>query len=232
MSLARAFTKRIKRHNDDSPTPMARGNTVKYAPGTINRNNISLPTELISTTNVQALTAPDIRKPSGSSSSSSSSTHSGHDSDFSTIDRSFLTSDSSPPTPSTPPMDTDKPFFGDTPVVPRRAPSHSKKAHEELSRKLSVQRMSPPPMSLTRARSFRKSEAQRVDEDHPFGAELAQVIEVAEGFSARAVLDEEELFMQEQGLFKFGVEDYIHEIQQLYGGVFEDHLGPAANPWL
>lgn len=233
MSLARAFTKRMKRSNEDNNQTLARGNTVRYAPGTINRNNISLPTELISTTNVQALTAPDIHKISDTTSSSSSSTHSGHDSDFSTIDRSFING-STPSTPITPPMESDKGFF-DAPIIPQRAPSHSKKAHVELSRKLSLQRMSPPPTSLARARSFRENTEvtpAKIEEDHPFGRELAQVNEVAEEFGGRAMLDEEEQYMLSHGLVKFGVEDYINEIQQLYGGVFEDQLGVAANPWL
>ncbi|OAP57414.1 hypothetical protein AYL99_08152 [Fonsecaea erecta] len=253
MSISRAFTKRVKRTLVDQ-APLQRGTTVRYAPGTIDRTLISLPTELISTTNVQALTAPDIRSISGSSSGSVSS---GNDSDFSTIDRSFLTSagndnssidSSGPATPVTPGNEDTKSFFDlkqtasvlpaiasptfDTPVVPQRAPSHSKKAHVELSRKRSVQRMSPPPVSITQP-ALRSPVDSSAEARHPFGRELAQVNEVAEGFGATArLLDEEEQEILGKGLCKFGVEDYLDEIAGLYGGIFEDKLGSIAKPWL
>lgn len=250
MAIARAFTKRAKRAESNPH----RGTSVKYPPGTINRNLISLPTELISTTNVQALTAPDIRSLSGSSSTSLSL--GGADSDFSTIDRSFLNnagsdtssiSSSGPATPITP-GEGIKSFFDntakdpvpampliDTPAIPQRAPSHSKKAHVELSRKKSIQRMSPPPTNIASkpARTSNDHFSSTVDSSHPFGKELAQVNELAEGFGATArLLDEEEADLTKQGLCKFGVEDYIDEIAGLYGGVFEGQLGGLAKPWV
>jgi len=257
MSLARAFTKRNKRSGDHSS--MMRGTSVKYPPGTINRSLISLPTELISTTNVQALTAPDIRSVSGASSTGSLT--SGNESDFSTIDRSFLTNtgsdtasvdSSGPATPVTPANDEIKSFFDskqpasvvpalaspsvtDTPTVPQRAPSHSKKAHVELSKKRSIQRMSPPPTSITKP-SVRNSTDifnKPTDPNHPFGRELAQVNEIAEEFGATArLLDEEEQDIMSKGLCKFGVEDYLDEIAGLYGGIFEDKLTSLAKPWI
>ncbi|KAK7906147.1 hypothetical protein LTR67_000873 [Exophiala xenobiotica] len=256
MSLARAFTRRTKR-SVDQPMPQ-RGTSVRYAPGTINRNQISLPTELISTTNVQALTAPDIRDASGSSTASISSAN---DSDFSTIDRSFLNNslsdtssieDSGPATPVTPASDDHKSFFDlkqaasavpaiasppitATPAIPKRAPSHSKQAHVELSRKRSMQRMSPPPTTLIKpaVRSSADMFTSSADPSHPFGKELAQVNEVAEEFGATArLLEEEEQEIMSKGLRKFGVEEYLDEIAGLYGGIFEDQLGTLAKPWI
>lgn len=256
MSLARAFTKRMKR--DDTQTP-ARSGTVRYAAGTIKRDMISLPTELISTTNVQALTAPDLPSRSVSGSSSNDSVSSGNDSDFSTIDRGFLNGAddssidiSSPSTPITPPMESSKDFFNtkpitapsflapeptpDTPAVPKRALSHSKKAHVELSRKRSIQRMTPPPDNLEKSliRNSADMFSPQPEESHPFGRELAKVNEVAEDFGAgTAVLDEEEQELLTKGLCKFSVDEYINEIAGLYsGGVFENRLGTIANPWL
>ena len=244
------------KREDATPT---RSGTVRYAPGTIKRELISLPTELISTTNVQALTAPDIR--SISASSSGSSVGSGNDSDFSTIDRSFLlqsnTDDSSvdgssPATPTTPAMEGSRSFFDaknplpgpvviasesmpDVPAVPQRAPSHSKKAHVELSRKKSIQRMSPPPINLDKLAIRTSTEifSPSLDPSHPFGKELAKVYEVAEEFGAAStVMDEEEQEILSKGFYKFSVEDYINEIAGLYsGGVFEGKLGLLANPW-
>jgi len=68
---------------------------------------------------------------------------------------------------------------------------------------------------------------------HPFIKELAQVNEVAEEFglvSANLVQEEQDLVSR--GLQKFTVEDYLDEIQGMYGGVFEDKLGPMAKPWI
>lgn len=234
--------------------------TVRYAPGTIKRDMISLPTELISTTNVQALTAPDIR--SVSASSSGSSVSSSNDSDFSTIDRSFLsqtnTDDSSvdgssPATPITPAMESSRPFFDAknpipspvvitsesipaVPAVPQRAPSHSKNVHVRLSHKKSTQRMSPPPTNLDKPaiRSTAKIFSISLNPSHPFGKELAKVNEVAEEFGvASTLMDEEEQEILSKGLYKFSVEDYINEIVGLYGGSgFDGKLRPMANPWV
>jgi hypothetical protein len=256
MSLSRAFTKRVRRNVE--ALPMQRSQTVKHAAGSIDRSLISLPTELISTTNVQALNAPDIRSISGSSVGSVSSSN---DSDFATIDRSFLShagSDNSsidssgPATPVTPATDA-KSFFDmkmttpslpslaspsldfglDTPALPQRAPSHSKKAHVELNRKRSIQRMSPPPVTITAEPAHRNPVDRSLTNAHPFGKELAQVNEVAEEFGATSrLLEEEEQEILSKGLHKFGVEDYLDEIAGLYGGVFDDHLGPMSKPWI
>jgi len=124
----------------------------------------------------------------------------------------------------------------ETPAIPQRAPSHSKKAHVELSRKRSLRRMSPPPTELTKPTNGRDSAdifKGTLDPDHPFGKELAQVNEVAEEFGATStLLDEEEQELLNKGLKKFDVSDYLDEIAGLYGGVFEGHLGSLARPWI
>jgi len=250
MALARAFTKRSKRNQE--PTTPSRGFSVRHPAGTIDRSLISLPTELISTTNVHALNAPDISSLNAARTSNDASS----DSDFSHIDRSFLNTpvlsadtssiDSSPITPSdsetrdffdsTPKRpraamtaDQDSSPSLDAPAVPKRALTHSKKAHVELSRKRSIQRMSPPPDTLARP-SSRQAHGSA---EHPFRKELAQVNEVAEEFGvASSVLEEEEQEMRRKGLKKFGAQDYLDEIAELWGGIFEDQLGPLAKPWL
>lgn len=71
------------------------------------------------------------------------------------------------------------------------------------------------------------------DPNHPFGKELAQVNEIAEEFGATSrLLDEEEQEIMSKGLYKFGVEEYLDEIAELYGGIFEDKLGSIAKPWI
>jgi hypothetical protein len=256
MSLARAFTKRIKREEHDvTPT---RSKTVRYAAGSIRRDMISLPTELISTTNVQAYNAPDISSLSKST-SSTGSLSTGLDADFASFDKSFISDHdrtdsssieaSSPATPVTPPMDHSEGFFDaktplspvrilspptpDIPAVPQRAPSHSKKAHVELSRKRSVQRMSPPPSSIPEKPRNSAEFFGASSENHPFGKELAKVNEVAEDFgAASSVIDEEERELLSKGFYKFTVEDYLDEIAGLYGGVLDNKLGPVGNPFV
>jgi len=48
----------------------------------------------------------------------------------------------------------------------------------------------------------------------------------------RDFLLEEEREVLSKGFHKFAVEDYLDEIAGLYGGIFEDRLGPMANPWI
>jgi len=95
--------------------------------------------------------------------------------------------------------------------------------------------MSPPPTTLAGPVVVRNSADMfgTTDPAHPFVKELAQVNEVAEEFglvSTNLVREEQDLISR--GLRKFGVKDYLEEIQGLYGGVFEDKLGPMANPWM
>ncbi|KAL9620573.1 MAG: hypothetical protein Q9160_004934 [Pyrenula sp. 1 TL-2023] len=261
MSLARAFTKKVKRP-EPSPVMPARENSVRYAPGTIKRDEISLPTELLSTTNVLAYTAPDLKTlNSASSSSSLNSAGSGSDSDFSALAKSFFNSSATTPdtsvenSPIAP--EPQKTYFDslpkrsattagsrsssassqpDVPALPQRALSHSKKAHQSLAHKRSLSRLSPPPTSIPNIPVVRDSAAifsSHVDANHPFGSELQQVNEVAEEFGAAAVLDEEEQMMRSKGLRKFGVEDYMMEIQDLYGGAFTDRfVPPLPTAWI
>jgi hypothetical protein len=46
-------------------------------------------------------------------------------------------------------------------------------------------------------------------------------------------MDEEELLLHRKGLKKFTVHDYLTEIEDLYGSIFDDRLGPiSAGAWL
>jgi len=61
-------------------------------------------------------------------------------------------------------------------------------------------------------------------EHNPFGNELAQVSELVEEYGSPklAVVDEEEQELTSKGLFKFGAEDYMSELQGLYITAFGD----------
>ena len=65
---------------------------------------------------------------------------------------------------------------------------------------------------------------------HPFGAELAQVAEMTEQMGMN-VRDAEEEFMISHGLQKFRARDYEDEIWQDVGNVFEDAL-PMNAGWI
>lgn len=250
IAIGRAFTKRTKRPEISTPMPYREG-AVKYSAGTIRRGKISGPVELLSATNPLVYNAPDLRNPL-SSSSSASSLRSSNDSDL------------TPTSPVTPPSDEPLPehnhlsgYFPkrsatisstarsstsstgpDAPHVPKRALSHTKKSHQDLARKRSLSRLSPPPTSMTTPAAARRH-AQDVfapvpeTAEHPFSRELDKVNEVAEDFGALRVLDEEEQILLSRGLKKFTVDDYLSEIEELYGDVFDDNIGPlATNVWL
>lgn len=64
---------------------------------------------------------------------------------------------------------------------------------------------------------------------HPFGAELAQVEEMAEEIGA--MRDPEADEMERKGLLRFGASDYEAEIYGLLGNVYEDRL-PVGGGWI
>lgn len=146
MSLARAFTtRRVKKHSIDlkDSLPQRSNTTAKgHAPSLSIRNKISSPMELTHTTNMLAYNAPDLYPKSAKSTSSRS---------FSD-DSDAQTNTSSPPTSPDVPSAADRSLspepnhlsvyfttpsqkpsapINDVPVVPNRAPSHTKKASFE-----------------------------------------------------------------------------------------------------
>lgn len=125
-----------------------------------------------------------------------------------------------------------------TPRLPQRVPSHSKKAHESLHRKRSIQRMmSPPPAARPRFERTRDStdmfsanlDLVETPKANPFGMELAQLDEVAEEFGNTvrdAADDVDVVVMQSQGLAKFQAVDYMSEINDL---VFETYMSDESD---
>lgn len=252
---------RHKRPEISGPMPYREGQ-VKFSSGTIRRGKISGPVELLSSTNMLVYTAPDVGSVSSSSSTSSvrsgddltpistttplTSPHAsstevspvGPEPDH--VSTASLPKRSATVT-TTPRSSTSSSSSGveaPPPSVPKRALSHTKKSHQELARQRSISRMTPPPSSLSNpATTIRRSQdfLQPPPEHstHPFSRELDKVNEVAEDFGASRVLDEEEEILLRKGLKKFSVEEYLSEIEDLYGGLFEDQLGPAGGgSWL
>lgn len=212
--------------------------------GTIKHNVISAPLELISTTNVLAYNAPNLY--ASSDESDGSMTFSGssrattpesspmegpspvepnHLSSYFHSDRSASTRRSKDSTDN------------DSPTVPSRSISHTKKSHQAAARKRSSPKTLAPPNAIHEPISTHGSLdmfSGNPEADHPFGAELAQVNEVAERFGARDVLilDDEEQYLMSQGLCKFGAEDYVDEIQGLFGGSFNNPYSPFSAVWI
>jgi len=265
MSLARVLTKRYRSHETSSavpPTPGRAASTRKFDRN-FDRNQISLPIELLSTTNVLALTAPDLHDLHDFNSSSASSATSFDDSSSSRA-ASSSSSISSPDSPSRDcsPVTVEPNHLStyfevpskarssigshrqsntsvdvDAPAIPSRAMSHTKKTHQALARQRSQSMIRTPPTSLPPTSAPRSSLdmfSSKPDANHPFGAELAQVNELAEDFGVQDIIvwDEEEQFLMQHGLQRFTVDDYVNEIQGLFGGVFDDGSYPLVAAWI
>ena len=121
-----------------------------------------------------------------------------------------------------------------TPAVPSRALSHTKRTHQALARKRSLSRLSGEAQSNTGSRVVSSESIASPIEEHPFGAELTKVMEVAEEFGVKDVYiwNEEEQFLMDQGLLRFSAEDYITEIQPLFGMAFYNSPVPNIPTWL
>jgi hypothetical protein len=259
-SLTRAFTKRHKRPEVSAPMPYREGQ-VKFSSGTIKRGKISGPVQLVSTTNMLAYNAPDLSSATSSSSSSIRSPDDSEISfsqqsfgtpitspddssrDASPIEpnqASYFPKQQSIPKRSATTIShtrssTSTTSSTDAPMVPRRALSHTKRSHQELARQRSLSRLDPPPLNVSRTPSVRQApDPSYKTEAHPFGKELEQVNEVAEEFGGTTRrFDEEEAVLFSKGLRKFTVDDYLVEVNDLYGSIFDDQLGPVRSAhWL
>ncbi|KAG0157131.1 hypothetical protein PDIDSM_4315 [Penicillium digitatum] len=226
---------------------------VRLNSASIKRSNISGPVQLLSTTNMIAYNAPDINATSGSSSASSLGSRDDSDAPFSP--QSYASSMSSPdvsPSESSPidanplmsyfpkrtatvtshPRSSTCSSTTDAPLVPKRALSHTKRSHQELVHKRSISRMSPPPLNTARSTpTIRASEDLFQAEPHPFSKELEQVNEVVEEFAGLNMIDDEERILYAKGLQKFTVEEYLVEVEELYGSIFEDTHGTMTTSW-
>ena len=242
MELARALTGRKKQGTSDMPHYQPNRAMSMRKAGSIKRSAISSPLELLSTTNALALEAPNIY---GSSDESDSSLTFSGSSRATTPDNS-----SEAPSPVEPNhlstyfqsaannhVSKDSTNIG-SPAIPQRALSHTKKSHQDSARvRRSASKTTLPPTAIHNTPPARASAdmfTNQPEPDHPFGAELTKVNELAEEIGARSVLilDEEEQYLMEHGLCKFGVEDYVDEIQGLFGGSYNNPFSPFSAVWI
>ncbi|KAI4152196.1 MAG: hypothetical protein LQ341_000760 [Variospora aurantia] len=240
MEVTKTFTRRNKR-TELTPLSPRRTTSIRKQDGRVDHSLISAPIELLSTTNVLALTAPDLHTSLANSSFSSASS-STEESDvsftFSASSRSTSPETSSfefAPSPVEPNHLTGyfespgRPFSGASsvvciPAIPSRAKSHTKITHQAsaLRRSNSTKTIHPSAAihsPVLPARSSIDMFTSNPEPDHPFGAELAQVQELAEeiGVNEAMMLDEEEQFLIDNGLYKFTVDDYLSELEYYFG---------------
>lgn len=129
------------------------------------------------------------------------------------------------------------------PAIPQRALSHSKRAHERLAHKRSLQHVSTGSLgSIGSARSSREQRssldmftATIQEESHPFGRELEQLNEVVEEFGGviRDAEAEADLSaMRSRNLAAFCASDYLADIQPLFSRRFGLPHQPPAMAWI
>lgn len=278
------MTKRIKRTEvPKEPASPNRSQSVKLPNGQIDRNKISMPVALVSTTNMLSYNAPDIATMRHVSSSTSLSNTSADDSDHSVSTRSRASSQASRDTtltdisstessPTSPAPNHLSGYFPSTgkqlrksasttslqqvkeevvepvPAVPQRALSHSKRAHERLAHKRSLQNVGHTRGSNTSRGSMgslRHSREQRSsvdmfkatieEETHPFGRELEQLNEIVEEFGGvvrDAEAEADLTVMRSKNLASFCAADYLSEIQPLFSNRFGLPRQAAPMAWI
>lgn len=241
MELARALTHRTRRHATDPPPYIGPARAGSTRNGPIKRSAISNPVELISTTNVLALQAPNIYASDNDSDStislgvsSRATTPEMSPSDEAPIGPNplslYFSSTRHPTRSSNDSTDSDS-----SPKIPQRAMSHTKKTHQAAAaRKRSESNAIQPPNAIHNQSPLRETFSTQLEPSHPFGAELTQVNHVAENSYATKILilDEEEQYLQDHGLCKFGAEEYMDEIQGLFGGGYNNPFSPFTPVWI
>lgn len=121
------------------------------------------------------------------------------------------------------------------PAIPERALSHSKRAHERVAHKRSMQNLSRHGSTRSQREQRRSVDIFRApieeEEQHPFGKELEQLNEVAEEFTGvvRSAEAEADLaIIREHNLAMFCAADYLSEIQPLCSARFARTVAPMA----
>ena len=241
MELARALTSRKRNISDSLRFEPKRAASMRRA-GTIKRSAISAPLELLSTTNVLAFNAPNIygssdNESEGSMTFSTSTRATTPDNDsLSPVEPNHLSSYFASASRSSS-GESKESSDCDSPTIPQRMQSHTKKSHQLAARKRSIQQSVQPPVEIHTAAAIRNSIemfSHKPEADHPFGPELTKVNELAEEIGARDVLilDEEEQYLMSNGFCKFGAEDYLEEIMGLFGSSYNNPFSKDSPVWI
>ena len=126
---------------------------------------------------------------------------------------------------------------GGSPTFSERVAMQLDKGHDASVVSPAKSATIPPPNAVPNAVDVRNSLdifSSKPAANHPFGAELEKVNELAEEIGARDVmiLDDDEAFLMSRGLLKFDVENYMDEIQGLFGGSLGNPYGAYGIGWL
>ncbi|RPB27192.1 hypothetical protein L211DRAFT_614058 [Terfezia boudieri ATCC MYA-4762] len=224
MVLTRTLSKRRKNE----------GEMIKRK-SSVSKFEISAPVELISTTNMISYTAPTLHN-----SPLSATTPSTNGRFFplaaspgSSPPSSDIESPSPPTSPTAVRSNHLSTYFSSAPVPPPMSPARSLSTRSMTSN-FGPQRSassSSTSSKLRRSQGPPPRVAHRGIGPSPFGAELAQVSEVAEVYGLSGISDAEEEFMYEHGLRKFCADDYLREIGP-FGGVFNDEFPTLNLGWI
>ncbi|KAL6869812.1 hypothetical protein ACO1O0_001143 [Amphichorda felina] len=101
-----------------------------------------------------------------------------------------------------------------------------------------VKRAPPMPQSVPKMAPIPQSQRPPAKVDtNPFGAELAQVTELAEEFSNKGrldVVDEDEQYLRSRGLSKLSADDYLNDVHALMATFWPQptHSKPATPLWI
>jgi len=138
-------------------------------------------------------------------------------------------------TPAQSPLQSPSLSAVDAPILPQRAASHSKKAHEKLSRQRSVRGVNSPPSSArTSSEQVHSIHSADLSRENPFDKELEQLDEVAEefGHTVRKVeAHADTTYLLSHNLAEFGASDYLNEIRDLLEELFPTQQ-PEVAAWI
>ena len=246
MELARALTQRRKQGGEISGATPTRATSMRSRYGTVRHSAISSPLELVSTTNPLVYSAPNIYGSSDESDTSATLSGSSR----------ATTPETEAPSPVEPNhLST---YFSSTgnmsarrskdssdnesPLIPKRMPSHTKKSHQAAAarKRGESQTLQQPPNDIHNiapiiSHTVSDTLTSKTEGHHPFGAELAQVNDVAKGFGAQNATimeEEEEQYLMTHGLCKFGADEYIDEVQGLFGGIYNNPFSSFSQAWI
>jgi hypothetical protein len=241
MSLGRSITKKTSKYGFGSSSSSSEEKRLRR--NSVSKAAISGPVELTSTTNPIAYTAPSLRNSLSHGSISSSNSSSGGSPISPGGPLSPISGDESDHSENfSMPANHLSSYFTSSDVA-AIARNNSIRGGGSLKKTASIgggggrprNSSNPPPVSRNSGYSSFNPTQQPPKElhslhsrtfsaAHPFGAELAQVQEMAEEIAGMKVGDAEEQFMLSRGLMRFRAQDYEQEIWNGMGGVFEDEL--------
>ena len=241
MSLGRSLTMAKKGSKYGFGSSSSNTESKRYS---IQKTKISSPVALISTSSMLSYNSPPLRNSISAGSMSASS--SGSNSPTSLKSPLSLAFDEENERPRNNHLSA---YFNSAPTatpppVRSNTTRHAKNPKPQVSTRPRYPSMPPAPslQSPTRRpawppaiqppKEVHSRSARGFSLQHPFGAELAQVAEMAEEMAGMGVGDAEEEFMRARGLRRFQASDYEQDIWAGMGGVFEDELPAFTVGWI